>query len=103
MFGALHRPPVDLDGADDLDLDAPIDTGAEDEVRALLFETPITIADREPDWLETTAPRWPGGRLPPRIPQRRRLGLVWLAVPAAVGVLATLSTSVALAAIWLQR
>lgn len=52
---------------DDVDVGAPVDTGAEDEVRAMMAALPV--GTRPPRDDEDTVPR----ALPPRIPQRRGL------------------------------
>jgi hypothetical protein len=75
LFGRRSRDDwsaAELAGwVDDVDVGPPLDTGAEDEVRALMAQTPLPVATAT-DY-EDTVPR----ALPPRAPRPRRgLGAV---------------------------
>ena len=70
MFGLLRKPTFSLeDWVDDVDVGSPIDSGAEEEVLALMTETPLPVS-AAPDHYEDTVPRAPR---PARVPQRRGL------------------------------
>jgi hypothetical protein len=60
------------DWVDDVEIGSPIDTGAEDEVRALMEGTPLPLVAGN-DY-EDTVPR----ALPPRVPQAWGLRALWV-------------------------
>jgi hypothetical protein len=67
MFGHRSRQSFTQelrDWVDDVDVGHPVDTGAEEEVRALMAEAPLPVSVAGTDY-EDTVPR----ALPPRVPK----------------------------------